>query len=77
MSTGLLTRTVASGMDSNIVLIVAAAACVADVGFGLLPRWLGAGWLLLTKYRKPSPRVTYRLARAASLRALSDRMQKE
>jgi hypothetical protein len=69
--------TVARGMDSNILLIVAllrallalSSACY-HVGVALV------GWLL-TKNRKPAPRVTYRLARAASLRATSDQMQKE
>lgn len=63
-------------MDSNILLIIALlkalltlfTACY-NVGIALVTH-------LTARWRKPAPKVSYRLARAATLRASSDRMQR-
>lgn len=64
-------------MDSNILLIVAllrALLALLSACYHVLVAlitWLSANW------RKPAPKVTYRLVSAASLRASSDRVQRE
>jgi hypothetical protein len=69
-------RRVASGMDSNILLIVALLRALLALGSAFYHLAMAIVTWLATKWQKPAPKVAYRLARAALLRASSDRMQR-
>lgn len=63
-------------MDSNILLIVALLRALLALGSACYHLGLAIVTWLASKWQKPAPKVIYRLARAASLRASSDRMQR-
>jgi hypothetical protein len=64
-------------MASNILLVVVLLRALLALLSACYHVSVALAVWLLAKGRKPAPRVEYRLARAASLRASSERMQRE